>query len=57
MRGNMIHEAGARAIKHALATNSSVTALDLSWNPLDRQGCYDMAEVLEVRQGLYSISS
>lgn len=48
LKGNQIREAGARAIKQAATLNSTLTHLDLSWNPIERQGCFDLAELLQV---------
>lgn len=38
-----------RALKQGILNNNTLTSLNLSWNPLGRQGCFDMAELVEVR--------
>jgi hypothetical protein len=48
LRGNQIHEAGVRALKQVLITNNTLSHLDLSWNPLERNGCMDVTELVEV---------
>ena len=51
-RNTAIHDAGASAISMALAVNSSLTSLDLSWNRIGDAGASSLSQVLTANSSL-----
>ena len=51
-RNTAIHDTGASAISMALAVNSSLTSLDLSWNRIGDAGASSLSQVLTANSSL-----